>query len=431
MDVNVYSNLSEEQRADLCTRPRINSAEIYERVQEILDQVRQRGDDALLEYTKKFDGIDLDKPTENPGTNNAGKLSKEVKEAFDTAWANVYRFHQAQIGLELEVETMPGVRCRRVARPIERVGLYVPGGSAILPSSALMLGIPALIAGCREIVIATPPDKNGNVAPEIKYIAERLGVNVILKAGGAQAIAALAYGTESVPKVDKIVGPGNQYVTAAKMLLQNSDAMISIDMPAGPSEVLVIADEQAYPKFVAADLLSQAEHGPDSQVILVAIDGFDLDGVQQELDTQLEALPRRDTAQKALSKSHAIKVQTEAEAVTFSNRYAPEHLIINTVDPQRILDHVINAGSVFLGPWSPESAGDYASGTNHTLPTYGYARMYSGVSTDTFRKQITVQELSASGLKGLGPAVMKMAEVEQLEAHKKAVELRLQQLKES
>ncbi len=431
MDVNVYSNLSEEQRADLCARPRINSTDIYERVQEILDQVRQRGDEALLEYTKKFDGTDLEKPTENPGTNNARKLSKDVKEAFDTAWTNVYRFHQAQIGIELEVETVRGVLCRRVARPIERVGLYVPGGSAILPSTALMLGIPAAIAGCREIVIATPPDKNGNIAPEIKYIAERLGVKVILKAGGAQAIAALAYGTESVPKVDKIVGPGNQYVTAAKMLLQNSDAMISIDMPAGPSEVLVIADEQANPKFVAADLLSQAEHGPDSQVILVAIDGFDLHGMQAELDAQLEALPRRDTAKKALSKSHAIKVQTEADAVAFSNQYAPEHLIINTEDPQRILDHVMNAGSVFLGPWSPESAGDYASGTNHTLPTYGYARMYSGVSTDTFRKQITVQELSPSGLKTLGPTVMKMAEVEQLEAHKKAVELRLQQLKES
>ncbi|HKI45206.1 MAG TPA: histidinol dehydrogenase [Balneolales bacterium] len=431
MDVNVYSNLSEEQRAELCTRPRINSTDIYERVQEILDQVRQRGDEALLEYTEKFDRIGLEKPTENPGTNNANKLSNDVKEAFDTAWANVYRFHQAQIGVELEVETVRGVRCRRVARPIERIGLYVPGGSAILPSSALMLGIPALIAGCREIVIATPPDKSGNIAPEIKYIAERLGVNVILKAGGAQAIAALAYGTESVPKVDKIVGPGNQYVTAAKMLLQNSDAMISIDMPAGPSEVLVIADGQAQTKFVAADLLSQAEHGPDSQVILVAIDGFDIDGVQKELEAQLEDLPRRDTAKSALSKSHAIKVQTEAEAVAFSNQYAPEHLIINTEDPQRILDRVMNAGSVFLGPWSPESAGDYASGTNHTLPTYGYARMYSGVSTDTFRKQITVQELSASGLMALGPTVMKMAEVEQLEAHKRAVELRLQQLKES
>lgn len=431
MDITVYSNLSEDQKSELCTRPRISSERIYERVQEILDEVRQRGDRALLEYTQKFDGIDLKQPTEDPGSCNGSKLSPDVKDAFDTAWANVYRFHQAQIGAELEVETMPGVHCRRIARPIERVGLYVPGGSAILPSSALMLGIPALIAGCREIVIATPPDKDGNIAPEIRYIAERLGVKVILKAGGAQAIAALAYGTESVPKVDKIVGPGNQYVTAAKMLLQNSEAMISIDMPAGPSEVLVIADKQAQPQFVAIDLLSQAEHGPDSQVILVAIDGFDLDELQKELNAQLTTLPRRETARKALDKSHAVKVSSETEAVTFSNLYAPEHLIINTEDPHRILDHVMNAGSVFLGSWSPESAGDYASGTNHTLPTYGYARMYSGVSTDTFRKQITVQELSPSGLKILGPAVMKMAEVEQLDAHKRAVALRLQQLQES
>ncbi len=428
MDIFDYDSLSESQRNELCTRPRLKSDQIYGRVQEIIDEVQQNGDRALLSFTKKFDGIDLQKPTESPENDDETKLDPAVKEAFDVAWDNIYMFHKAQIGLEMEVETVRGVRCRRVARPIERVGLYVPGGSAILPSTALMLGIPAVIAGCREIVIATPPDKNGNIAPEIKYIAKRLGVKVILKAGGAQAVAALAYGTESVPKVDKIVGPGNQYVTAAKMLLQNSDAMISIDMPAGPSEVLVIADKQAQPKFVAADLLSQAEHGPDSQVILIAIDGFDLDALLRELDDQLNVLPRQNTARKALDKSHAIKVSSGEEAVTFSNQYAPEHLIINTEDPHRILDSVMNAGSVFLGQWSPESVGDYASGTNHTLPTYGYARMYSGVSTDTFLKQITVQELSPSGLRALGPTVMTMAEVEQLEAHKKAVELRLKHL---
>lgn len=428
--MNIYrlSELSEEQVAKLCMRPRIAEDEIHGQVAAIIEEVRKRGDRAIIEFTKKFDGIELDVVAEKPDEDNEAGLDPQVKKAFDTAWDNIYRFHEAQTGVEPEVETLPGVRCRRMARPVERVGLYVPGGTAVLPSTAMMLGIPAMIAGCRTIILATPPDKNGRIAPEIRYLAVRLGVHIILKAGGAQAIAALAWGTESVPKVDKIVGPGNQYVTTAKMLLQNSEAMISIDMPAGPSEVLVIADSLADPAFVAADLLSQAEHGPDSQVVVVAVGGFDLNGLQKELDAQLAVLPRRDVARRALEKSHAVQAETEEEAVGFSNRYAPEHLIINSENPHRILERVMNAGSVFLGPWSPESAGDYASGTNHTLPTYGYARMYSGVSVDTFRKQITVQELTPGGLQSLAPAIMKMAEVEQLEAHRNAVGLRLKQM---
>ncbi len=375
--------------------------------------------------------MELESMVETPDAAAAEKIDPVVKEAFETAYQNISNFHLAQLPKDLYVETMPGISCRRTARPIERVGLYVPGGSAILPSTALMLAIPAKIAGCREIVLATPPKKDGSIPMEIHFIAHLTGVTKILKAGGAQAIAAMAYGTESVPKVDKILGPGNQYVTAAKMLLQNSEAGISIDMPAGPSEVLVIADKQANPVFVAADLLSQAEHGPDSQVVLVALKGLNTGEVQNEITRQLQKLPRRSIAEKALAHSYIVEVSKMEEAITFSNTYAPEHLIINVENAGSYVDYILNAGSVFLGPWSPESVGDYASGTNHTLPTYGFARNYSGISLNSYIKFITVQELNEEGLRSIGKTVMTMAEVEQLDAHKNAVDYRLKNIYET
>eukprot|EP00877_Chromochloris_zofingiensis_P009730 jgi/Chrzof1/500/Cz01g18040.t1 len=353
------------------------------------------------------------------------RLPSEVTSAFDVAYDNIRRFHEAQRSEELTVETMPGVRCRRVARPINAVGIYVPGGTAVLPSSALMLAVPAQIAGCSTVVLATPPRPDGNITPEVLYCAKKAGVTHILKAGGAQAVAAMAWGTQTCPKVDKIFGPGNQYVTAAKMLLTNSEAMIAIDMPAGPSEVLVIADGGANPAHVAADLLSQAEHGPDSQVVLLALPGVDLESVQREVDRQCDALPRNETARRALSHSCVVQVSSMDEACRISNLYAPEHLIVNVEDAESWLPALDNAGSVFLGRWTPESVGDYASGTNHVLPTYGYARMYSGVSLDSFTKKMTVQSLTFEGLQTLGPSVAKMAEVEGLEAHRRAVTLRL------
>lgn len=320
---------------------------------------------------------------------------------------------------------MPGVRCWRVARPINAVGLYVPGGTAVLPSTALMLAVPAGIAGCQTIVLATPPRPDGSITPEVLYCAKKAGVTHVLKAGGAQAVAALAWGTETCPKVDKIFGPGNQYVTAAKMLLQNSEAMVAIDMPAGPSEVLVIADANANHTHVAIDLLSQAEHGPDSQSMLVALPGVDVEAIQGEVEKQCSMLPRAEVTRRALSHSRIVRVESKEAAAAFSNDYAPEHLIVNVEDAESWLPVLDNAGSIFLGRWTPESVGDYASGTNHVLPTYGYARMYSGVSLDTFQKKMTVQNLTLDGLRALGPAVAKMAEVEGLAAHRRAVTLRL------
>jgi len=358
----------------------------------------------------------------------APALDPEVAAAFDVAYANIRAFHEAQAPTreqEAVVETMPGVRCRRVARPIGAVGVYVPGGTAVLPSSALMLAVPAQIAGCRTVVLATPPRPDGSVAPEVLYCAQKAGVTHILRAGGAQAVAAMAYGTASTPKVDKIFGPGNQYVTAAKMSVCNSEAMVAIDMPAGPSEVLVIADAGAPPAHVAADLLSQAEHGPDSQVVLVALPGVDVDAVQAEVERQCAALPRGDVARRALAHSCVVRVADRAAAVRVSNAYAPEHLIVNVDAASSWLPELDNAGSVFLGRWTPESVGDYASGTNHVLPTYGYARMYSGVSLESYLKRMTVQELTREGLMALGPSVAKMAEVEGLEAHRRAVTLRM------
>ncbi len=423
-----YAELTTDEISKLLKRPKIDFTSIFQTVQPILDEVESDGDAAIRKYTAKFDGVELESVVINPKEIEV-TFSPQIKEAIDTAFDNIFRFHKAQILPPIEVETMPGVRCMKVTRPIERVGMYVPGGTAILPSTAMMLSIPAMIAGCTTKVLATPPRKDGTIAPEIIYIAQKAGIDRILMAGGAQAVAAMAFGTESTPKVDKIFGPGNQYVTAAKMILQNSEAQISIDMPAGPSEVLVIADGAANPAYVAADLLSQAEHGTDSQVVLVATPDFDVQKLNEELDSQLSDLPRKEMAGKALEKSFSLLVQTLNEAFEFSNQYAPEHLILNIENAEDFTDRIINAGSVFLGALTPESVGDYASGTNHTLPTYGYARMYSGVNLAAFQKSVTMQSLDEQGLKKLGSTVEKLAELEDLQGHKNAVSLRLKDLK--
>lgn len=424
-----YKELSEQQIKQLIRRPKIDFSSVFKIVQPIIDDIECDGDKALGSYTKKFDGVDSDNFLIDPKLIETN-LDDDIKQAIDTAFNNIFRFHRAQRTMKLDVETMPGVKCSRVIKPIQRVGLYVPGGTAVLPSSAMMLAIPAMIAGCEQIVLATPPKKDGSIAPEIIYIAKKAGVHKILKAGGAQAIAALAFGTETVPKVDKILGPGNQFVTAAKMLLQNSDAQISIDMPAGPSEVLVIADKDAEPSFVAADLLSQAEHGKDSQVVLVATADFDFKTLENEIESQRIELPRKEIAKQALDQSYIIKTDSLEEAFSFSNAYAPEHLIVNTSDAEEWKDAITNAGSVFLGNYTPESVGDYASGTNHTLPTYGYARMYSGVNLSSYQKFITMQTLTKEGLKNIGPTVEILADVEKLQAHKNAVSIRLKAMEE-
>ncbi|KAK4254751.1 hypothetical protein QN277_010086 [Acacia crassicarpa] len=421
--------LTQAEIESLKARPRIDFSSIFSVVNPIVDDVHKRGDAAVKEYTSKFDKVELDKIVENVLELPDPVLDEPVKDAFDIAYSNIYAFHGAQKSADKSVENMKGVKCKRVARCINSVGLYIPGGTAVLPSTALMLSIPAQIAGCKTIVLATPPDQDGNICKEVLYCAKKAGVTYILKAGGAQAISAMAWGTESCPKVEKILGPGNQYVTAAKMILQNSEAMVSIDMPAGPSEVLVIADKHAVPRHVAADLLSQAEHGPDSQVVLViAGDGVNVNAIEEELNKQCNSLPRGEFAAKALSHSFIVHAFDMLEAIKFSNLYAPEHLIVNVKDAEKWESFIENAGSVFLGPWTPESIGDYASGTNHVLPTYGYARMYSGVSLDSFLKYITIQSLTEEGLRKLGPYVATMAEVEGLDAHKRAVTLRLQDI---
>jgi len=409
----------------LMARPKQDFDRIAAVVDPIIEEVRLRGDAALVAHAGRFDRSTITQTVIRPRAVDDIPLDADVKAAFRLAFDNIRRFHDAQMPERLTVETMPGVVCRREARPIGRVGLYVPGGTAVLPSSVLMLGVPAMVAGCGTVVVATPPRPDGGVDPAVEFAAALCGIDRILLAGGAQAVAAMAFGTESVPKVDKILGPGNQYVTAAKMRLQNSDAMVAIDMPAGPSEVLVIADAYADPAFVAADLLSQAEHGVDSQVVLVAVDGFDIAALQSELTAQTPRLPRRDFAVAALGNSYALQVPDTALAIAFSNRYAPEHLILNTADAEILAASVTDAGSVFIGPHTPESVGDYASGTNHTLPTYGYARMYSGVSVDSFLKQITFQHVTPEGLAAIGPAVITMAETEGLRAHAEAVRIRL------
>ncbi len=413
---------------DLSKRPLINYASILDTVQKVFQAIKSNGDESVKSYTNLFDEVELDQlqVTEGEIQNAVANVPEDLKQAIQQAAANIEAFHKTQIEQPQKTETTLGVICWRESRPIDRVGIYIPGGTAPLFSTVLMLGIPAKIAGCPDIVLCTPPDKNGNINPAILYTAQLIGITKLFKVGGIQAIGAMTFGTESIPKVDKIFGPGNQYVTAAKQQAQNYG--VAIDMPAGPSEVLVIADASAVPTFVAADLLSQAEHGTDSQVILLSDDETIIDEVLDEVDKQLEALPRKQMAGEALLSSKAILFNSITECIDFSNQYAPEHLILAIENYSEVIPNICNAGSVFLGNYSCESAGDYASGTNHTLPTNGYARNYSGVSLDSFVKKITFQELSSQGIKNIGPAIELMAAAEQLEAHKNAVTLRLKAL---
>ncbi|MBN1108780.1 MAG: histidinol dehydrogenase [Bacteroidales bacterium] len=409
----------------LCKRPLMETGNIEKPVREIMENVRRRGDAALLDYARQFDRAELTglKISQTEINDSEKKVSAGLKEAIDIARSNIEKFHRAQFLSEEVVETMPGVRCWRKNVPVETAGLYIPGGSAPLFSTVLMLAIPASIAGCKKIIMCTPPNSDGEADPLILYCAKISGVTEIFRAGGAQAIAAMAYGTETIPAADKIFGPGNQYVTRAKEIVQSEG--IAIDMPAGPSEVLVIADRTADPAFVAADLLSQAEHGPDSQVLFLTDDEELLTNVKTEVEKQLQLLPRKSIAGYSLMNSLAILMNDIVSCIDFSNLYAPEHLIINAEDAGRLAERVVNAGSVFIGNYSCESAGDYASGTNHTLPTNGFARTFSGLSVDSFVKKITFQEISRQGILNLGPAVGIMAEAEKLEGHKNAVTIRL------
>ncbi len=422
-------NPSPEKWKKSLARPVQKTKEINKIVKPILKKVQKNGDKALRKFAQEYDHVHLESLLVSPQEIKASVdlVSKELKEAIAVAKQNIERFHAAQHTPELIEEVMPGVICRRKSVPIQRVGLYIPGGTAPLFSTVLMLGVPARIAGCKEIVLCTPPNREGKIHPAILYTADLIGISKIVKVGGAQAVAAMTFGTDSVPKVDKIFGPGNQYVTAAKQLVIKYG--VAIDMPAGPSEVLVYADDSAVPAFVAADLLSQAEHGVDSQVVLVTPSEKFAKKVLKEINEQLEALPRKDVASKALSHSTAVIMEDQEKALALINFYAPEHLIIAVENEDEIVAAIHNAGSVFIGNYTPESAGDYASGTNHTLPTYGYARNYSGVSLDSFVKKITYQKISPEGLKTLGPVVEVMAENELLEAHKNAVTIRLDYLK--
>ncbi|MGM0506873.1 MAG: histidinol dehydrogenase [Bacteroidota bacterium] len=425
-----YRDLSDRERSGLLQRPASDTGAALETVRPIIEAVRKDGDLAVQNYTRTFDGVTADPYWITPDMIRVD-LPNTEKQALDRAIRNVELFHTHQRRGTLQVETSPGVLCMRESRPIESVGLYIPGGLAPLPSTAIMLGVPARVAGCRTLVMATPPDRNGQVPPSILYVAKQIGVTGLLVAGGAQAIAAMGCGTDTVPKVDKIFGPGNSYVTAAKLALQSGSANITIDMPAGPSEVLVIVDSLADPEFVAVDLLSQAEHGPDSQVVLLTLPGVDTNAIQQELERQLNELPRNKIARKALESSYLMKCDSMEQALDFSNAYAPEHLILNVESADRWTDQIEHAGSVFLGPWTPESLGDYASGTNHTLPTYGYARSLSGVSLESFQKQITFQSATPDGLRELGPTVETLAGMEGLDAHRLAVTRRLNRLDDS
>jgi histidinol dehydrogenase len=412
----------------LCKRPGIDSSDLTDIVKSIINRVKTEADKAIYYYSEKFDGIPQGnlQVSSTEIEQSSGLIPVELKKAIKIAKKNIEKFHSSQLNPEPVIETMKGVRCWRKSVAIEKVGLYVPGGSAPLFSTLLMLGIPAQQAGCKEIVVCTPAGKNGKVSPLILFTAQLIGISGIFKVGGAQAIAAMAYGTETIPKVYKIFGPGNQYVTRAKELVQQDG--VSIDMPAGPSEVLVIADSLANPEFVASDLLSQAEHGPDSQVILLTDDQTLLEEIRTQVVKQVESLPRKDIAVKALENSKLILLPTLADCIDFSNMYAPEHLIINTSGSSLMGDKVTNAGSVFLGQFSCESAGDYASGTNHTLPTNGFAKNYSGVSVESFLKKISFQKISAAGIKNLGPTIEIMAEAESLNGHKDAVRIRLKSL---
>lgn len=421
-------NPGRDSWASILQRPTLELEEIEKQVRPVMEAVKARGDEALKEFTRKFDGVNLQELRVSTEEVEAAKamVPTDLQEAIKVAKSNIEAFHTAQKSDTMQVETMPGVNCYRKSVAIEKVGLYIPGGTAPLFSTVLMLAVPANIAGCREIVLCTPPDKEGNINPAILFTAALVGVTQIFKAGGAQAVAAMTFGTDTIPKVNKIFGPGNQYVTAAKQL--STKYGLAIDMPAGPSEVAVYADSTAVPAFVAADLLSQAEHGVDSQVVLVADTETVVEAVNEAIEVQLKGLPRTEIAAKALENSVAIVLDKKEDAIDLLNEYGAEHLILSIAEPWHVADQIINAGSVFLGNYTPESAGDYASGTNHTLPTNGYAKMYSGVSLDSYVKKITYQEISKEGLKTLGPVIEKMAAAEQLEAHKNAVTLRLKSL---
>lgn len=426
--MKIIKNPDKKDWSKLLKRPTIKEKEIKRIVKPILKKVKEKGDKALRLFAFEYDHVELESilvsSSEFEGIEK--NIDKKIREAIKRAYDNIKKFHEAQLTDILEVETTQGVICKRKNVPVERVGLYVPGGSAPLFSTVLMLAIPAKIAGCKEIIICTPPDRNGKVPPLILYAAKLTGVDKIAKVGGAQAIGALAYGTESIPKVDKIYGPGNQYVTAAKLIVNQKGT--AIDMPAGPSEVAVIADNSAYPEFIASDLLAQAEHGIDSQVVLITTSEELIKKVIKEIKALSEALPRKHIIEKSLLNSRFFLVENLDMAIELSNAYAPEHLIISTENEESIAEKIINAGSVFLGNYTPESAGDYASGTNHTLPTYGHARSHSGVSVDSFVKKITFQKITKKGLKNLGPAIELMAEKEELDAHKLAVSIRLKNL---
>jgi histidinol dehydrogenase len=406
-------------------RPSLPVKELKKKVRKILKKVRKEGDEALFALTAKFDGVDLPdlRVTPEEIAEADTLVDDRLKAAIQVAKKNIETFHLSQVASPEAVDTMPGVTCWRKSVAIESVGLYIPGGSAPLFSTILMLGIPAAIAGCREIVLCSPPDRNGKLHPAILYAASLVGITKIFKLGGVQAIAAMSYGSASVPKVAKIFGPGNQYVTLAKQLVQQEGT--AIDMPAGPSEVAVFADETANPSFIAADLLSQAEHGPDSQVVLVTTSEAVIKATTEALQLQLSKLDRQAIAQRALENSKILLVNNQDTAMSILNLYAPEHLILACANADSMAEKVINAGSVFIGPWSPESVGDYASGTNHTLPTNGHARAHSGVSVDSFVKKITFQRLTYEGLQAIGPAVITMAEAEGLSAHANAVKVRL------
>ena len=423
--MNIIKYPSREQWAKIIERPHLDVTQLNQTVAAVLADVRQRGDEAVKGYELKFDHVDLDilAVSDEEMAEAETLVSAELREAISLAHDNIKKFHEAQRFRSKKVETQPGVVCWQKSVAIEKVGLYIPGGTAPLFSTVLMLATPAKIAGCSEIVLCTPPDRQGRVNPAILVAARIAGVSHIYKIGGVQAIGAMAYGTETVPKVYKIFGPGNQYVMAAKQQVSLHD--VAIDMPAGPSEVCVIADEMANPAFVAADLLSQAEHGADSQVILITTSHKVIDDVQQEVDRQLDRLPRKEIAQRSLQNSLIILVRDKKEAIELSNAYAPEHLVIQTEDYETMADHVVNAGSVFLGRYACESAGDYASGTNHTLPTHGYATAYNGVNLDSYCRKVTFQHLSEEGVRSIGRAVELMAEAEQLDAHKNAMTVRM------
>ncbi len=426
--MQIYKYPSREKWSEILSRPVLDNTDLMDKVKSILDDVRERGDKALLEYEEKFDKVTLTslQVSSQEIAEAPDFVSEDLKKAITSAMKNIEIFHTSQRSTMKEVETMPGVICRQKSVAIEKVGLYIPGGTAPLFSTVLMLAIPAKIAGCKEIILCTPPDKTGKIHPAILFAAKEAGVNKIFKTGGTQAIGAMAFGTETIPKVYKIFGPGNQYVTAAKQLVSLKE--VAIDMPAGPSEVQIIADDSANPAFVASDMLSQAEHGMDSQAILVTTSENLIDRVIDEIKIQLEKLPRKSFAEQALKHSRIILLKNDDEVMEMTNAYAPEHLIIETKNYHQLAEKVVNAGSVFLGHYTPESVGDYASGTNHTLPTNGYAKAYSGVNLDSFIKKITFQEISKEGLTKIASIIEIMAENEDLKAHKNAVSIRMKTL---